>query len=223
MKRGLFIQAFTKFLLGVIVLGVLLFPSAGSFRYWNAWLLMGILFIPMMIVGLFLELKNPELLKKRLQAKEEQQEQKAVVALSSILFIIAFVVAGLNWRFGWFILPDWVVWTSAILFLASYLMYAEVLRENTYLSRTIEVQEDQKVIDSGLYGIVRHPMYTATTILFLTMPLVLGSPVSFFILLFYIPLIVKRIKNEESVLEKGLDGYIEYKSRVKYRLIPFVW
>lgn len=223
MKRGLFIQAFTKFFLGVVALGVLLFPSAGSFRFWNAWLLMGILFIPMIIVGLLLVIKNPELLKKRLHAKEEQQEQKAVVVLSCILFIIAFVVAGLNWRFGWFILPDWVIWASAILFLASYLMYAEVLRENSYLSRTIEVQEDQKVIDSGLYGIVRHPMYTATTVLFLTMPLVLGSPISFIIMLFYIPLIVKRINNEESVLEKGLNGYIDYKSRIKYRLIPFVW
>lgn len=223
MKRGLFIQAFTKFFLGVVALGVLLFPSAGSFRFWNAWLLMGILFIPMIIVGLLLVIKNPELLKKRLHAKEEQQEQKAVVVLSCILFIIAFVVAGLNWRFGWFILPDWVIWASAILFLASYLMYAEVMRENSYLSRTIEVQEDQKVIDSGLYGIVRHPMYTATTVLFLTMPLVLGSPISFIIMLFYIPLIVKRINNEESVLEKGLNGYIEYKSRIKYRLIPFVW
>ena len=223
MKRGLFIQAFTKFFLGVVALGVLLFPSAGSFLFWNAWLLMGILFIPMIIVGLLLVIKNPELLKKRLHAKEEQQEQKAVVVLSCILFIIAFVVAGLNWRFGWFILPDWVIWASAILFLASYLMYAEVLRENSYLSRTIEVQEDQKVIDSGLYGIVRHPMYTATTVLFLTMPLVLGSPISFIIMLFYIPLIVKRINNEESVLEKGLNGYIDYKSRIKYRLIPFVW
>ena len=167
--------------------------------------------------------KNPALLKKRLNAKEEEKEQRTVVKLSGLLFIVAFVVAGLNWRFDWCVLPDWVVWLAAVLFLACYLLYAEVLRENTYLSRTIEVQENQKVIDTGLYGVVRHPMYLATTVLFLAMPLVLASPISFLIMLLYIPLIEKRIKNEEKVLEEGLEGYREYEQRVKYRVIPFVW
>lgn len=184
---------------------------------------MGILFIPMFIAGLVMMWKNPELLKKRLSAKEEQNEQKKVVAFSGLLFIAAFVVAGLNWRHGWCVLPDWAVWIAAALFLLCYLLYAEVLRENTYLSRTVEVQENQKVIDTGLYGIVRHPMYTATTVLFLAMPLVLASPISFLILLLYLPLIVKRIKNEEMVLEEGLEGYREYKQKVKYRLIPLIW
>jgi protein-S-isoprenylcysteine O-methyltransferase Ste14 len=167
--------------------------------------------------------KNPELLRKRLNAKEKEAEQKTVVALSGMLFFAAFVLAGLNWRFGWWVLPDWAVWVAAGLFLLSYLLYAEVLRENTYLSRTIEVQENQKVIDTGLYGIVRHPMYMATTVLFLTMPLVLASPISFFIMLGYIPVIAMRIRNEEAVLEKGLEGYKEYKQRVKYRVLPWIW
>ena len=184
---------------------------------------MGILFVPMFCAGLVMMAKNPELLRKRLNAKETEKEQKTVVSLSALLFLAAFVVAGLNWRFGWWVLPDWAVWVAAAIFLICYLLYAEVLRENTYLSRTIEVQENQKVIDSGLYGIVRHPMYMATTLLFLSMPLVLASPVSFLIMLFYLPLIAKRIKNEESVLEEGLEGYKEYKQRVKYKVIPFVW
>ena len=184
---------------------------------------MGILFVPMFVAGLILMARNPDLLQKRLNAREKEAEQKTVVALSGFLFIAAFVVAGLNWRFGWWLLPNWAVWVAAGLFLAAYLLYAEVLRENTYLSRTIEVQENQKVIDTGLYGIVRHPMYMATTILFLAMPLVLASPISFIIMLGYIPVIAKRIKNEESVLEKGLPGYKEYKLRVKYRLLPFIW
>ena len=216
-------QALVKFFLGVVVMGALLFVPAGSSRYWQGWLLMGILFVPMFIAGLVLMAKNPELLRKRLNAKEEEKEQKTVVALSGLLFIVAFVVAGLNWRFRWCILPDWAVWVAAGLFLASYVLYAEVLRENTYLSRTIEVQEGQIVIDTGLYGIVRHPMYMATTVLFLVMPLVLASPVSFLIMLLYIPVIAKRIRNEESVLEAGLPGYTEYKQRVKYRLLPFIW
>jgi protein-S-isoprenylcysteine O-methyltransferase Ste14 len=223
MEKGLFTQAIAKYLLGVVIVGLLLFLPAGSFRYWQGWLLMGILFVPMFCAGLIMMAKNPELLKKRLNAKEEEKEQKMVVKLSGLLFIAAFVVAGLNWRFNWCVLPDWAVWLAAILFLACYLLYAEVLRENTYLSRTIEVQENQKVIDTGLYGIVRHPMYMATTVLFLAMPLVLASPISFLILLLYIPLIAKRIKNEEKVLEEGLVGYPEYKQRVKYRLIPFIW
>ena len=223
MGKQLLLSALTKFFLGVILLGALLFFPAGSFSYWQGWLLMGILFVPMFVAGLILMAKNPDLLQKRLNAREKEAEQKTVVALSGLLFIVAFVVAGLNWRFGWWLLPDWVVWVAAGLFLVSYLLYAEVLRENTYLSRTIEVQENQKVIDTGLYGIVRHPMYMATTILFLAMPLVLASPISFIIMLGYIPVIAKRIKNEESVLEKGLPGYKEYKQRVRYRLLPFIW
>ena len=223
MDFRLLIQSLAKFFLGVVVIGLLLFLSAGSLHYWQGWLLMGILFIPMFCAGLVMMAKNPELLRKRLNAKEEEQEQKMVVKLSGLLFIAAFVVAGLNWRFGWCLLPDWAVWVSAVLFLVCYLLYAEVLRENTYLSRTIEVQDNQKVIDTGLYGIVRHPMYMATTVLFLAMPLVLASPISFLIMLLYIPLIAKRIKNEEKVLEEGLPGYKEYKQKVKYRVIPLIW
>ena len=223
MNKNLLIQALAKVSLGVVLMGLLLFLPAGSLRYWQGWLLMGILFVPMFVAGFVMLFKNPDLLRKRLNAKEEEKEQKTVVALSGLLFIAAFVVAGLNWRFQWCVLPDWAVWVAAVLFLFSYLLYAEVLRENTYLSRTIEVQENQKVIDTGLYGIVRHPMYMATTVLFLAMPLVLASPISFLIMLLYIPLIAKRIKNEESVLEDGLEGYKEYKERVKYRIIPFIW
>ena len=223
MDTKLLTQALTKFFLGVIIIGLLLFLSAGSFRYWQGWLLMGILFVPMFVAGFVLMAKNPELLRKRLNAKEEEKEQKTVVGLSALLFIAAFVAAGLNWRFQWCVLPDWAVWAAAALFLACYLLYAEVLRENTYLSRTIEVQENQKVIDTGLYGIVRHPMYMATTLLFLMIPLVLASPLSFLILLLYLPLIAKRIRNEESVLENGLEGYKDYKQRVKYRILPFIW
>ena len=221
--KKLFIQSFTKFFLGVVLLGFLIFGSAGSFRFWQGWLLMGILFVPMFIAGIVLLAKNPDLLRKRLNAKEEEKEQKTVVALSGLLFVAAFVLAGLNWRFRWCVLPDWAVWAAAALFLLSYLLYAEVLRENTYLSRTIEVQENQKVIDTGLYGVVRHPMYMATTVLFLSMPLVLASPLSFLVMLLYIPLIAKRIRNEEAVLEQGLEGYSDYKKKVKYRIIPFVW
>ena len=223
MDTTLLTQSLTKFFLGVVIIGLLLFVPAGSIRYWQGWLLMGILFVPMFIAGFVLMAKNPELLRKRLNAKEEEKEQKTVVGLSALLFIAAFVVAGLNWRFQWCVLPDWAVWVAAILFLACYLLYAEVLRENTYLSRTIEVQENQKVIDTGLYGIVRHPMYMATTLLFLMIPLVLASPLSFLILLLYLPLISLRIRNEESVLERGLKGYKDYKQRVKYRILPFIW
>ena len=223
MDAKLLTQALAKVSLGIVLMGLLLFLPAGSLRYWQGWLLMGILFVPMLIAGFVMLFKNPDLLRKRLNAKEEEKEQKTVVALSGLLFIAAFVVAGLNWRFQWCVLPDWAVWVAAVLFILCYLLYAEVLRENTYLSRTIEVQENQKVIDTGLYGIVRHPMYMATTVLFLAMPLVLASPISFLIMLLYIPLIAKRIKNEESVLEDGLEGYKEYKERVKYRIIPFIW
>ena len=223
MKENLLTQAFVKFFLGVIILGILIFLPAWSLHYWQGWLLMGILFVPMFVAGLVMLAKNPDLLRKRLNAKEQEAEQKTVVKLSGLLFTAAFVVAGLNWRLGWWVLPDWAVWIAAGLFLASYLLYAEVLRENTYLSRTIEVQENQKVIDTGLYGMVRHPMYMATTVLFLAMPLVLASPISFFIMLGYIPVIAKRIKNEEAVLEEGLEGYAEYKKKVKYRILPLIW
>lgn len=219
----LFFQALTKFFLGIILLGLLIFLPAGSLYYWQGWLMMGVLFVPMFVAGLILMVKNPELLRKRLSAREEEKEQKAVVALSAVMFVAAFVVAGLNWRFQWLVLPDWAVWLAAALFLFGYILYAEVLRENTYLSRTVEVQEHQEVIDTGLYGIVRHPMYMSTTILFLVMPLVLASPISFLIMLLYIPLIAKRIRNEEAVLEQGLKGYREYKQRVKYKVIPYIW
>ena len=223
MDTKLFLQALTKFLLGAVIFGLLIFLPARSFHYWQGWLLMGILFVPMFVAGLLLMVKNPELLRKRLNAREEEKEQKSVVALSGVMFVAAFVVAGLNWRFQWLVLPNWAVWLAAALFLFGYVLYAEVLRENTYLSRTIEVQEDQKVIDTGLYGIVRHPMYTATIILFLSMPLVLASPISFLIMLLYIPLIAKRIRNEEAVLEEGLKGYREYKQRVKHKVLPYTW
>ena len=223
MDKHLLIKALTKFLLGVIVLGLLLFFPAGSLHYWQGWLLMGILFVPMAVVGIVMMAKNPELLRKRLNAKEKEAEQKSVVAMSGLLFVTAFVLAGLNWRFCWWVLPNWMVWMAAGLFIASYLLYVEVMRENTYLSRTVEVQDNQEVIDTGLYGIVRHPMYMATTVMFLTMPLVLGSPISFLIMLGYIPVIAKRIANEEEVLEKGLEGYQDYKKKVRYKMIPFLW
>ena len=223
MDAKLFFQALTKFLLGVVIFGLIIFLPAGSFHYWQGWLLMGVLFVPMFLAGLLLMMKTPELLRKRLKAKEEEKEQKSIVALSGVMFVASFVVAGLNWRFQWLVLPEWAVWLAATLFIFGYVMYGIVLRENTYLSRTIEVQEDQKVIDTGLYGIVRHPMYTATIILFFAMPLVLASPLPFLIMLLYIPIIAKRIRNEETVLEQGLEGYVEYKQRVKYKIIPYIW
>ena len=223
MTKKLFAQAMIKFFAGLICIAAILFIPAGTLKYPNGWLFIAILFIPMFIAGIVMMLKDPELLKKRLNAKEEEQEQKTVIVLSGIMFLAAFIVAGLNFRFGWITIPKWLVWVGVIVFLASYLMYAEVLRENAYLSRTIEVQENQKVIDSGLYGVVRHPMYCATLFLFLSMGIVLGSPISFVILLLYIPIISKRIRNEEAVLEEGLEGYKEYKERVKNRVIPFIW
>ena len=223
MTAQLFIQALGKFFLGLIVVGVLLFVPAGTLDYWQGWLFVALLFVPMFIAGVVLMFRNPELLRKRLEAKEEEKEQKWVVALSGLLFIAMFVVAGLNRRYLWWMLPDWAVYSAAVLFLVGYLLYAEVLRENVWLSRTIEVQEHQKVVDTGLYGIVRHPMYAATLLLFLGMPLVLGSLWAFAIMLFYIPVISKRIRNEEKVLEEGLEGYREYKQRVRYKVIPYVW
>ena len=223
MTAKLFVQAIGKFLFGLVLIGLLLFLPAWSLKYWNGWLFLGILFVPMFIAGIVMMFKNPELLKKRLNAKEEEQEQKTVIALSGLMFLAAFIVAGLNFRFQWIVLPAWAVWIGVGVFLAAYLMYAEVLRENTYLSRTVEVQENQKVIDTGLYGIVRHPMYSATLFLFLSMGIVLGSPISVAILLLYIPIIALRMNNEEQVLEEGLEGYREYKTRVKYKVIPFIW
>ena len=223
MDGKLFAQAMLKFFGGLVLVGALLFLPAGAFDLWQAWLLIGALFIPMFIAGLVMMWKNPALLRKRLNAREEQAEQKAVVALSGLMFLAAFVLAGLNRRFRWIVLPDAVSWAAVAVFLIAYALYAEVLRENAYLSRTIEVQEDQKVVDTGLYGIVRHPMYMATIFLFLSMPLILGSILSFAVMLGYIPVIALRIRNEEAVLEQGLEGYSEYKRRIQYRVIPFLW
>jgi len=223
MDFRLFIQAITRFLAGLLLVGLLLFVPAGSFGYWQAWLLVIILFIPMFIAGLIMLVKSPDLLRKRLNVKEEQTEQKTVILFSGLMFLAAFILAGLNYRFAWFILPGAVSFAAAVVFLLGYVLYAEVLRENAYLSRTVEVQENQKVIDTGLYGIVRHPMYMSTLLLFLAMPIVLGSVISFVIMLAYIPIIARRIRNEELVLEKGLEGYQAYKQRVRYKVIPFVW
>lgn len=223
MTAKLFFQAIAKFMAGVVLVGLPIFLSAGTFSFFNGWLLMGILFVPMFLAGIVMMLKNPELLQKRLNAKEKQEEQSIVIKMSGLMFLCGFIVSGLGFRFSWYILPRNVVLVFAVLFLLAYILYAEVLRENTYLSRTIEVQENQKVIDTGLYGIVRHPMYSATLLLFLSMPLVLGSVYSFLIFLAYPFIIAKRIKGEEEFLEKELAGYREYKQKVKYRLIPFIW
>ncbi len=223
MDGKLFGRAIGKFTGGVLLLGLLLFLPAGTLNWWQGWLLMGILFVPMFAAGLVMMKKSPRLLEKRLNAREEQGEQRLVILLSGLMFLTAFVVAGLNFRFGWLVLPDWVSWTAAGLFLLAYALYAEVLRENEWLSRTVEVQQDQKVVDTGLYGVVRHPMYMSTLMLFLSMPLVLGSAISFFIMLLYIPIIARRIRNEEEVLELGLAGYAEYKRKVRCRVIPYIW
>ena len=223
MTVKLFVQAILKFLLGVLLVGVLIFLPAGSFGFFGGWLLMGILFIPMFIAGIVMMIKNPDLLKSRLNAKEKQKDQDLVVKLSGLMFLAGFIVAGLGFRFGWFALPKGVSIGASIVFLIAYVLYAEVLRENTYLSRIIEVKENQRVIDTGLYAVVRHPMYGVTLLLFLSMPIVLGSVYSFIIFLAYPFIISKRIKGEEAFLEKELPGYAEYKQKVKYRLIPFVW
>ena len=223
MDRKLFFQAITKFISGLFLMGILLFVPAGTFAYPQAWLLIIILFVPMFIAGLIMMKRNPDLLRKRLNAKETQAEQKSVIAFSGLMFLAAFIIAGLNFRYKWILLPDWISYAAAGVFLFGYALYGEVLRENAYLSRTIEVQQNQKVVDTGLYGIVRHPMYMSTLVLFLSMPLVLGSLISFGIMLFYIPIIAKRIRNEETVLENGLDGYKDYKKRVRYKVIPFIW
>ena len=223
MNKNLFLKAIIRYILGVVLVGILLFVPAGTLKFWNAWLFMGILFIPMFIAGIILMFKNPMLLKSRLDVKEQEQEQKYVILYSGLMFLFGFIIAGLNYRFSWIKIPNNIVIISSIIFLISYILYAEVLRENTYLSRTIKVQNNQKVVDTGFYGIVRHPMYTITIILFLTIPLMLGSIISFIIFLIYPFIISKRISNEEKVLEKELIGYIEYKKKVKYKLIPFIW
>ncbi len=223
MTLKLFFSAIIKFLLGVVLVGTLIFLSAGTLAYINGWILMGILFVPMFVAGIVMMFKNPRLLEKRLDAKEKQRDQSLVVKLSGLMFIAGFVVAGLVYRFNWYTLPMGISIGGAVIFLVAYVLYAEVLRENTYLSRTIKVQEGQRVVDTGLYGIVRHPMYSVTLLLFLSMPIVLGSLYSFLIFLAYPFIIAKRIKGEEELLERELDGYKEYKQKVKYRLIPFIW
>lgn len=223
MTPKLFLRALLKFILGVALVGLLIFLPAGSLSFVNGWLLMGVLFIPIFLAGIVMMLKKPALLKKRLEAKEKQKDQELVVKLSGLMFLTGFIVAGLGFRFNWYTLPPSVSIGGAIVFLLAYLFYAEVLRENAYLSRTIEVQENQRVIDKGLYGIVRHPMYSATLLLFLSIPLVLGSVFSFIIFLSYPFIIAKRIKGEEAFLEEKLEGYKEYKAKVKYRLVPFIW
>ena len=219
----LFISAITKFLLGFILVGLLVFIPAGTLNYFNGILFMSLLFIPMFIAGIILMFKDPDLLKRRLNAREKENEQKEVVALSGLMFISGFIIAGLNYRFNWIVLPNIVIIISSIIFIIAYILYAEVLRENTYLSRTIEVQKNQTIVDTGLYGIVRHPMYIITIVLFLMIPLILGSIISFIIFLIYPFILVKRIKNEEEVLMKDLKGYKDYMKKVKYRLIPYVW
>lgn len=223
MTMNLFIKAVLKFILGIFLVALLVFLPAGTLLFPQGWLLMGILFVPMFVIGIWLFFKNPELLKRRLNAKEKQKEQDAVVKLSGLMFLLGFVLAGLDFRFQWLEIPFGVSVFFALLFLAAYALYGEVMRENAYLSRTIEVCEDQRVIDTGLYGIVRHPMYSATLLLFLTIPLVLGSLVALPVFLLYPLLLISRIKHEEAFLEKELAGYKEYKQKVKYRLIPFIW
>lgn len=223
MNIKLFFQAIIKFILGVIIIGLLLFLPANTINYWNGWLFMGLLFIPMFIAGVVMMIKSPDLLKKRLNAKEKENEQKQVILFSGLMFLTGFIIAGLNYKYNWIVIPNSVVIVSSVIFIIAYILYAEVLRENRYLSRTIEVQENQKVVDTGLYGIVRHPMYATTILLFLSMPLVLGSIISFVIFLVYPFIIAKRIKNEEEVLEKELEGYSDYKKKVKYKVIPFIW
>ena len=223
MNGKLLTEALVKFVSGVILIGLLLFIPAGTINWKNGWLFMGVLLIPMFIAGIIMYLKAPDLLKSRLNVKERQRAQKDVINYSGLMFLVAFIVAGMNYRFKWIAMPEYVVTIGIILFLGSYRLFGEVLRENAYLSRVIEVQENQKVVDTGLYGIVRHPMYAASVVLFLSMPLILNSLISFVIMLRYIPIIVKRTLNEEEVLKKELDGYSEYCQKIKYRIIPFIW
>lgn len=223
MNKKLFFQALFKYLLGVVIIGLLIFLPAGTINFINGWIFMGVLFIPMLFAGIIMMIKNPTLLKSRLEAKEKEKSQNIIIKLSGLMFIVGFIIAGLDYRYKWVELPQWITYVSSIVLLLSYLMWAEVLRENTYLSRTIKVTETQKVVDTGLYGIIRHPMYTATIFLFLSMPMILGSLISLFIFLLYPIIIVCRILNEEKYLAKNLEGYTEYMEKVKYRLIPFIW
>lgn len=223
MDGKLFSQALMKFLFGLIIICLLLFIPAGTLNYPNGWLFLALLFIPMFVVGIVMFIKSPELLKRRLNAKEEENDQKIVILISGLLFLLSFVIAGLNFRFEWFKLPNIIIIIASIIFLVSYIMYGKVLRENMYLSRTVEVSENQKVVDSGLYGLVRHPMYTSTIFLFLSMPLILDSIFSFIIMLIYPIIIIFRIKNEEKVLENELEGYKEYKEKVQYKILPLIW
>ena len=216
-------NALLKFLSGILVTALVLFLPAGTWQYPGGWRFCALLFLPMLVLGGVLYWKAPELLQKRLNTKETDKAQMGVVAAAGVLFVAAFAAAGLDFRFGWTRVPGWLVWAASLLQLAAYGLYAEVLRENAYLSRTVEVQENQKVIDTGLYGIVRHPMYTATILLTLAIPLVLGSWISFLLMLPYPAIIVFRIRGEEQLLEAELEGYIDYKQRVHYRLIPFLW
>ena len=219
----LFISAISKLVIGLGAIATLLFAPAGTFAFPGAWRLLMLLFIPMIIMGVVLLIWAPETLSRRLRSKEERVKQKGVVALSGILFVASFILAGLDFRFGWSSLPHWVVWTSSIVFLLSYGMHAEVMRENEWLSRSIEVMEGQKVVSTGLYGIVRHPMYTATILMFLAMPLVMGSWWAFLVMVPYVVAIVTRIKDEETLLTKELEGYLEYKEKVRWKLIPYIW
>lgn len=223
MTFTLCLSALLKFLLGVVLVAALLFIPAGTLNYLNAILLMVILFVPMFLAGLVLMVKNPDLLRRRLKVKEEQGEQRKIIAATGFMFVVGFILAGLDFRLDWLPLPQIISKVSALLFLLAYALYAEVLRENTYLSRTVMVEEEQKVINTGLYGLVRHPMYSATIILFLMMPLVLGSLIAFLVFLPYPIMIIKRLKNEEQVLSKELTGYTEYQKKVRYRLIPYIW
>ena len=223
MSKKLFIEAILKYVLGVILVALLIFLPAGTINYLKGWIFMGILFVPMFIAGVVMMIKNPKLLRSRLDAKEEQGEQKLVIKLSGLMFIIGFILAGLDFRFNWLVIPSWISYASSVIFLVFYVMYGEVLRENATLLRTIKVEENQKVVDTGLYGIIRHPQYSASIVMFLTMPLILGSLISLAVFMVYPILIVLRIRNEEKVLTNELNGYKEYKEKVKYRLIPFIW
>ncbi len=219
----LLFSAIIKFLIGLIFVGALLFIPAGTIHYFNAWLFIILLFVPILILGVILFVKSPDLLKKRLNAKEKESTQKSVVGVSAILFLAGFIVAGLDYRFSLSNVPKWLIIVASCILLISYSLYCEVMRENAYLSRTVEVQENQKIIDTGLYKIVRHPMYAVTIWLFLSIPLILGSWYSLICFAPYIPIIIVRIINEEKFLENNLEGYIDYKKRTKYRLIPFIW
>ena len=222
-KIQLIIHATVKLIFGLGIIALLLFLPAGTWHYWNAWLLLALLFIPMICMGVVMLVSSPELLSKRLNNKEKEQTQKHIVALSGVMFITGFLLCSFDYHFGWSHMPVWVVITASLLFLIGYMLYAEVLRENAYLSRTVEVQDDQQLIDTGLYSVVRHPMYTATLLMFLSMPLILGSWWALLIFLIYPILIIKRIQNEEQVLREGLKGYNDYQQRVRWRLIPYVW